>query len=57
VLYVLDAEPRFFVNGEQRCVLIELADRGPDTQWVRLSDRSHALIGDDALVGLAVELA
>lgn len=57
MLYVLDAEPRFFVNGEQRCVLIELADRGPDTQWVRLSDRSHALIGDDALVGLAVELA
>jgi hypothetical protein len=56
-LYVPDAEPRFLVNGEQGRLLIELGERGPDTEWVRLSDRCHALVGGDVLVGLAVELA
>jgi hypothetical protein len=56
-LYVPDAEPRFLVNGDQGRLLIELGDRGPDTEWVTLSDRCHALIGDGHLVGLAVDLA
>jgi hypothetical protein len=52
-----DAEPRFLVNGDQGRLLIELADREPDTEWVRLSDRCHALVGDGSLVGLAVDLS
>lgn len=55
-LEVPDAEPRFLVNGEQGRLLVELADRGPATEWVQLSDRCHALVDDGALVGLAVNL-
>jgi hypothetical protein len=56
-LCVPDAEPRFLVNGEQDRLLIELADRGPETEWVQLSDRCHALVGDGALVGFAVDFS
>ena len=56
-LYVHDAEPRFLVNGEQGRLLIELADRGPDTESGQLSDRCHALVADGALVGFAVDLS
>ena len=56
-LYVPDAEPRFLVNGDQGRLLIELADRGPATEWVQLSDRCHTLVADGALVGLAVDLS
>jgi hypothetical protein len=55
-LYVPDAEPRFLVNGEQGRLLVELGERGPGTEWVRLSERCHALVGDGSLVGLAVQL-
>jgi hypothetical protein len=55
-LYVPDAEPRFLVNGEQGRLLDELGERGPGTEWVRLSERCHALVGDGSLVGLAVQL-
>jgi hypothetical protein len=35
-------------------VLIELAERGPGTQWIRLSDRCHALVDDGHLAGFGI---
>ena len=52
-----DAEPRFLVNGDEGRLLIEFDTPGADTEWIRLSDRCHALIDSGSLAGLAVRLA
>jgi hypothetical protein len=55
-LQMLDAEPRFLVNGDQGRALIALDDYGPGTEWIRLSDRCHALVDDGHLAGFAVDM-
>ena len=52
-----DAEPRFLVNGDEGRLPIEFDAPSADTEWIRLSDRCHALIDTGSLAGLAVRLA
>jgi hypothetical protein len=51
-----DAEPRFLVNGDEGRLLIELGEYSPETEWIRLSDRCHALVDAGSLAGFAIRL-
>lgn len=56
-LQMLDAEPRFLVNGDQGRLLIEIEEPGPETEWIKLSDRCHALVDDGHLAGFAIRMS